>query len=78
MTAMQDRIEALLRHHHGRTVTREELYRHVWVIEPSMGVRTRTLEVHICHLRKKLPPGERIDCHVGVGYRLVRDESVAA
>jgi DNA-binding response OmpR family regulator len=37
----------------GRAVSREELLRRVWRIEPSM-VETRTIDMHVARLREKL------------------------
>ncbi len=37
----------------GRPVTREDLLRHVWGLDPQ-GLRTRTVDMHIVRLREKL------------------------
>lgn len=37
----------------GRTVTRDEILRHVWGLDPDR-TETRTLDMHIMHLRAKL------------------------
>ena len=37
----------------GRVVTRDEILRHVWGLDPSR-TETRTLDMHIMHLRTKL------------------------
>jgi DNA-binding response OmpR family regulator len=37
----------------GRTVSREEILRHVWGLDPDR-TETRTLDMHIMHLRTKL------------------------
>lgn len=50
-------LEFLLRHRH-RTVSREELLRDVWGIEPE-GLETRTVDMHVARLRAKLKDPER-------------------
>jgi DNA-binding response OmpR family regulator len=37
----------------GRTVSRDEILRHVWGLDPER-TETRTLDMHIMHLRTKL------------------------
>ena len=39
--------------HRGRAISREELLRRVWRIEPR-GTETRTIDMHIANLRAKL------------------------
>lgn len=55
-----------------RPVAREELLRHVWGIDPSR-IETRTVDMHVAHLRKKLadPDQEILQTIRGRGYRLV-------
>lgn len=54
----------------GRAVSREELLRHVWHLE-ARGMETRTIDMHIAHLRTKL--GDRAQTLIvtvrGKGYR---------
>lgn len=54
----------------GRAVSREELLRHVWRLE-SRGMETRTIDMHIAHLRTKLGDAEQsmIVTVRGKGYR---------
>ncbi len=54
-----------------RAVTREELLRHVWGIDPK-NVETRTVDMHMAHLRKKLSDHsqEVLETVRGKGYRL--------
>lgn len=56
-----------------RPVPREELLRHVWGIDPGR-IETRTVDMHIAHLRKKLgdQPQKLLETIRGKGYRLVR------
>jgi DNA-binding response OmpR family regulator len=55
----------------GTTVPRDELIKVLWGDEK--GTPTRTVDVHISNIRKKLFPikGIRIDSRYGMGYRLV-------
>lgn len=63
-----DLLAALMRHR-GRVLTRERLLERVWGYDyPG---ETRTVDVHVRRLRKKLGEGlqDRIETLVGVGYR---------
>jgi DNA-binding response OmpR family regulator len=53
----------------GRVLSREQLLDSVWGYEHQ--VTTRTVDVHVRQLRKKIgePTAERIETVVGVGYR---------
>ncbi len=59
----------------GRTVTRPEILRQVWNLDPER-IETRTIDMHMAHLRAKL--GEKIaSCIVterGKGYRFIDPE----
>lgn len=59
----------------GRTVTRAEILRQVWNLDPER-IETRTIDMHMAHLRSKL--GEKIaSCIVterGKGYRFIHPE----
>lgn len=53
---------------HGEVVTREELLQTVW--GKSVHIGDRTVDTHICSLRKKLSPhSSLIESAPGVGYR---------
>ncbi|HTX32447.1 MAG TPA: response regulator transcription factor [Solirubrobacteraceae bacterium] len=61
-----DLLEYLLRHT-GQVVTRDELLEAVWgFVSPG---QTRTVEVHVAQLRKKLRHPELIRTVRGVGYK---------
>jgi DNA-binding response OmpR family regulator len=64
---------ALLRYlveRRNRVVTRQELLDHVWNGKRSTG--TRTIDVHVCRLRRKLGPvGQQLQTLVSLGYRFV-------
>jgi DNA-binding response OmpR family regulator len=54
----------------GRVFTREQLLEMAWGFE--FYGQTRTVDVHIAHLRKKLEGASvRIETVTGVGYKLV-------
>lgn len=53
----------------GRAVPRDELLRHVWDIDPK-NIETRTVDMHIAHLRQKLRSADAIVTVRGKGYML--------
>ena len=56
--------------HRGRVLTREQLLQMAWGYD--YAGQTRTVDVHIAHLRKKLAASDiRIETVTGVGYKLV-------
>ncbi len=61
-----DLLEYLLRHA-GQVVTRDQLLESVWGFQ-SPG-ETRTVEVHVAQLRKKLGHGQLIRTVRGLGYK---------
>jgi len=55
---------------HGRVLTREKLLQQAWGFD--FYGQTRTVDVHVAHLRKKLEGGNvKIETVTGVGYKLV-------
>ncbi|MFD2110688.1 response regulator transcription factor [Thiorhodococcus fuscus] len=68
-------ILAYLAAHRGRTVSREELLNKVWGYARDCGLETRTVDIHIAKLRRKIEPDpsdpSRLITVRGVGYRLV-------
>ena len=69
LTRREFDLLAYLLRHRGRVVGRERLLERVWGYDyPG---ETRTVDVHVRRLRKKLGPGleDRIETLVGVGYR---------
>ena len=55
-TALSEREMELLRYlanNAGRAVSRDEILRHVWRMDPT-GVSTRTIDMHVARLRDKL------------------------
>lgn len=71
---LSEREVSLLRYlmaNPDRPVPRDELLRHVWGIDPHK-IETRTVDMHIAHLRKKLQDEaqEILETIRGRGYRL--------
>ncbi|MGJ8697120.1 MAG: response regulator transcription factor [Verrucomicrobiaceae bacterium] len=71
---LSEREVALLRYflaNPNRPVPRDELLRHVWGIDPHK-IETRTVDMHIAHLRKKLNDTDQsvLATIRGRGYRL--------
>ena len=54
--------------HPGQTLSRKTLMLAVWGAPP--GLKTRTLDIHICQLRKKLKLGSSLQTVFKVGYKL--------
>ena len=63
----------------GRAVPREELLAKVWGYSRGCGIETRTVDIHIAKLRRKIEPdpaAPRVLVTVrGVGYRLLAGDS---
>jgi two-component system, OmpR family, response regulator MtrA len=58
-----------LARHAGHVVTRDRLLDRVWGLSFAAG--TRTVDVHVAQLRKKLGRPELIQTVRGVGYRIL-------
>jgi len=58
-------------------VPREELLAKVWGYAKDLGIETRTVDIHIAKLRRKLERDPANPRHLltvrGAGYRLSRD-----
>jgi DNA-binding response OmpR family regulator len=68
LTRMEFSLLAALVRHRGRVMTRDQLLEKVWGYEDYAG--SRTVDVHVRRLRRKLgPAGRRIQTVFGVGYR---------
>ena len=64
-----------LHSHSARPVTREELLDQVWGYARANNIETRTVDIHIAKLRKKIELDARNPAHLvtvrGEGYRLI-------
>jgi DNA-binding response OmpR family regulator len=69
LTKKEYQLLAHIVQHAGEVLTRDTLLREVWGYEPAM--RTRTVDVHVRRLRKKLGhyADSGIETVFGVGYR---------
>lgn len=58
----------------GRVLSREFLLNEVWGYDPSLNIETRTVDMHLGQLRKKIgPEAKRLVTVKNVGYRFDRD-----
>ena len=72
-------ILRLLAAHHGHPVSRDDLLREAWSLDPR-GIRTRTVDMHVMRLRRKLTDAgapEVVETLRGRGYVLVDHASVS-
>lgn len=64
--------------HHERPVSREELLCKVWGYARDLALETRTVDIHIAKLRRKLEPEPQLPQFIltvrGAGYRLMPAE----
>lgn len=68
LAKMEYRLLCYLFQHQGEALSRENILSAVWGVPPNL--KTRTLDTHICALRKKLSLGTNLVTVIGVGYRL--------
>jgi two-component system response regulator RegX3 len=68
-------ILCYLNRHCDRPVPRGELLQEVWGYARAAAVETRTVDIHIAKLRRKIEPDPKNPCHLitvrGEGYRLL-------
>ncbi len=68
LTALEHRLLLVLMERRGRAQSRQQLYVDVWEANPE--VRTRTVDMHVQRLRRKMgEAAELIETVRGVGYR---------
>jgi DNA-binding response OmpR family regulator len=64
--------------HAGRAVSREELLTEVWGYAKDLDLETRTVDIHIAKLRRKIEADPKAPRHLltvrGAGYRLCSDD----
>ena len=68
LTPLEFDLFALLLRHKNRSIPREQLLAEVWGTD-FFG-DTRTIDVHVAHIRKKLDLGDKLKTVSKVGYRL--------
>jgi two-component system alkaline phosphatase synthesis response regulator PhoP len=73
LSRLEADLLSLLAREVGRIVSRRTLLREVWGFEAPERVETRTVDVHVSNLRKRLGDDGRrlIETVRGEGYRLV-------
>jgi two-component system alkaline phosphatase synthesis response regulator PhoP len=70
LTSKEYDLLKILMESHGRVLSRDLLLEKVWGYDGSLNIETRTIDMHIGQLRKKLKQeGERIITVKNVGYR---------
>jgi DNA-binding response OmpR family regulator len=71
-----------LRSEAARTKTRDELLHQVWGYKSGEDYETRTVDIHIAKLRKKIEPQPKSPRHLitvrGLGYRLIDETTPEA
>ena len=72
LAKMEYRLLGYLLQHPGETLPRQDLLSAVWGAPPSL--KTRTLDTHICALRRKLSLGKNLETVMKVGYKLHSQE----
>jgi DNA-binding response OmpR family regulator len=70
LTAKEFKLLAFLGEHAGKVISRETLLDRVWGMSYAGG--TRTVDVHVAQLRRKLDRPELIQTVRGAGYKAVR------
>jgi two-component system response regulator RegX3 len=64
-----------LKQHADRPVSRDELLTRVWGYDRTAEIETRTVDIHIAKLRRKIEPDASEPCNLitvrGAGYRLM-------
>ena len=68
MVEMEYQLLCYFLQHPGQTLSRKTLMLAVWGAPP--GLKTRTLDIHICQLRKELKLGSSLQTVFKVGYKL--------
>lgn len=78
-TRREMEILQYLHQHNDRPVPREELLHKVWGYSLDMDIETRTVDIHIAKLRRKLEPDPKQPAYLitvrGGGYRLLSGSS---
>jgi two-component system, OmpR family, alkaline phosphatase synthesis response regulator PhoP len=70
LTSKEYDLLKILMESHGRVLSRDYLLQKVWGYDGSLNIETRTIDMHIGQLRKKLKlEGEKIVTVKNVGYR---------
>jgi two-component system response regulator RegX3 len=73
LTSREVALLALLARERGRIISRRRLLTEVWGLRHVDGIETRTIDVHVAKLRKKIGASESVPIETvrGEGYRFV-------
>ena len=75
LTSKEFGLLQVLLESHGRALSREVLLEKVWGLDRAMNIETRTVDMHVGQLRKKIKPeAHRILTVKNVGYRFDNEE----
>jgi len=74
-TKREMQVIAFLNQNRHRPVSREELLTEVWGYQPNMAIETRTVDIHIAKIRKKIEINPKLPEFLitvrGAGYKLI-------
>ena len=70
LSEREAQLLVFLAQHANRAVSREELLRAVWKINPEVHGQTRTIDMHVARLREKLRMPDALKTVRGKGYML--------
>jgi len=74
LTAKEYSLLTTLLEAKGRVLSREQLLERVWGFDRATEIETRTVDLHVSQLRRKLgAEGQRLLTIKGTGYRLETD-----
>ena len=80
-TRREMQVIEYLQHNLKRPVSREELLTKVWGYQPDMDIETRTVDIHIAKIRKKIEINPKFPEFLvtvrGAGYKIVTLDSIA-
>jgi two-component system response regulator RegX3 len=78
-TRREMEVLVYLHAHHARPVPREELLARVWGYANHLEIETRTVDIHVAKLRRKIEVDPKDPRHLvtvrGAGYRLIRTDA---
>lgn len=76
-TRREIEVLSYLAAHHDRPISREELLAKVWGYGRNLEIETRTVDIHVAKLRRKIEPDPTAPRHLvtvrGAGYRLITE-----
>jgi len=77
-TRKEIQVIEYLNQHKDRPVNREELLSHIWGYDPEMEIETRTIDIHIARIRRKIEVDHKAPQFLvtirGAGYKLITSD----